>query len=134
MVISEPNQWNTCHLNIFKYFLKLIYLFWLEANYFTTLWWFLPHIDMNQQWVYMLLSPFFILPLVLNVSTNKLYSHYSVKILVSKPLMDSILSSSMVFIFQSLKSFQLLLHLITTPPCFLYQHQRYYFLFSPLSQ
>ena len=102
MVISEPNQWDTCHLNIFKYFFKLIYLFWLEANYFTKLWWFLPYTDMNQPWVYMLLSAFFILPLVLNVSTNKLCSHYSVKILISKPLMDSMLSSSMVFIFQSL--------------------------------
>lgn len=27
MIISESNQSNTCHLNIFKYFLKLIYLF-----------------------------------------------------------------------------------------------------------
>ena len=25
----------------------------MEANYFTILWWFLPYIDMNQQWVYM---------------------------------------------------------------------------------
>ena len=30
-----------------------IYLFKLEANYFTILWWFLPYIDMNQPWVYM---------------------------------------------------------------------------------
>ena len=28
-------------------------LFKLEANYFTILWWVLPHIDMNQPWVYM---------------------------------------------------------------------------------
>ena len=25
----------------------------MEANYFTTLWWFLPYIDINQPWVYM---------------------------------------------------------------------------------
>ena len=31
---------------------KLIYLFYLEANYFTVLQWFLPYIDMNQPWVY----------------------------------------------------------------------------------
>ena len=31
-------------------FLK-IYLFKLEDSYFTKLWWFLPHIDMNQPWV-----------------------------------------------------------------------------------
>ena len=29
------------------------YLFYLEANYFTILTWFLPHIDMSQPWVYM---------------------------------------------------------------------------------
>ena len=29
------------------------FLFQLEANYFTILQWFLPYIDMNQQWVYM---------------------------------------------------------------------------------
>ena len=29
-------------------FLKVIYLFKLEANYFTMLWWFLPYINMNQ--------------------------------------------------------------------------------------
>ena len=29
------------------------YLFYLEANYFTILWWFLPCIDMSQPWVYM---------------------------------------------------------------------------------
>ena len=34
-------------------FFFLIYLFQLEANYFTILWWFLPYIDMNQPWVYM---------------------------------------------------------------------------------
>ena len=26
---------------------------WTELNYFTVLWWFLPHIHMNQPWVYM---------------------------------------------------------------------------------
>ena len=26
---------------------------WLEANYFTILWWFLPYIHINQPWVYM---------------------------------------------------------------------------------
>ena len=30
-----------------------MYLFKLEANYFTILWWFLTSIDMNQSWVYM---------------------------------------------------------------------------------
>ena len=25
----------------------------MEADYFTTLWWFLPYISMNQPWVYM---------------------------------------------------------------------------------
>ena len=74
----------------------------MEAYYFTILWWFLPYIDMNQPWVYILLSPFLTLPLILKVSTNKLCSHYSVKILFSKLLMDSMLPSSMVFIFQSL--------------------------------
>ena len=32
---------------------KLIYLFYLKANYFTTLLWFLSYTDMNQLWVYM---------------------------------------------------------------------------------
>ena len=35
-----------------SFFFFLIYLFYL-ANYFTTLGWFLPCIDMNQLWVYM---------------------------------------------------------------------------------
>ena len=30
-----------------------IYLLYLEANYFTILWWFLPYIDISQPWVYM---------------------------------------------------------------------------------
>ena len=30
----------------------LNYLFKLEGNYFTILWWFLPYTDMNQPWVY----------------------------------------------------------------------------------
>ena len=30
--------------------IQLIYLFQLEANYFTMLYWFLPYIDMNQPW------------------------------------------------------------------------------------
>ena len=29
-----------------------IYFYWLEANYFTILYWFLPYIDMNQPWIY----------------------------------------------------------------------------------
>ena len=41
----------------------LINLFWLEANYFTTLWWFLPYTDMNHPWVDMC-------PLVLNLPPN----------------------------------------------------------------
>ena len=57
---------------------------------------------MNQPWVYISLSLFLTLPLVLKVSTNKLCSHYSVKILFSKLLMDSMLPSSMVLIFRSL--------------------------------
>ena len=32
---------------------KLIYLFYLKANYFITLLWFLSYTDMNQLWVYM---------------------------------------------------------------------------------
>ena len=40
------------HLFIFK-----IYLFNLETNDFTILWWFLPYFDMNRPWVYMC-SPF----------------------------------------------------------------------------
>ena len=131
MVISEPNQWDTCHLNIFKYFFKLIYLFWLEANYFTKLWWFLPYTDMNQPWVYMLLSAFFILPLVLNVSTNKLCSHYSVKILISKPLMDSMLSSSMVFIFQSLIIFSAFVTFDHYTPLFSLSASKILFSFFP---
>ena len=35
------------------FILFLNYLFQLEANYFTILWWFLPYIDMNQPCVYM---------------------------------------------------------------------------------
>ena len=34
-------------------FFQLINLFWLEHNYFTILWWLLPHINMNQPQVYM---------------------------------------------------------------------------------
>ena len=34
-------------------FFKNIYLFELEANYFTIMWWVLPYIDLNQPWVYM---------------------------------------------------------------------------------
>ena len=30
-----------------------IYFYWLEANYFTVLQWFLPYIDLNQPWIYM---------------------------------------------------------------------------------
>ena len=30
------------------FFFFLINLFWLEAQYFTILWWFFPYIDMNQ--------------------------------------------------------------------------------------
>ena len=30
-----------------------IYFYFLEANYFTILWWFMPYIDMNQPWIYM---------------------------------------------------------------------------------
>ena len=29
----------------------------MEASYFTVLWWVLPHIDMNQPWVYMCPHP-----------------------------------------------------------------------------
>ena len=35
------------------FILFLNYLFQLEANYFTILWWVLPYIDMNQPCVYM---------------------------------------------------------------------------------
>ena len=45
---------------ILFYFFKLfslpffsIYFYYLEANYFTVLQWFLSYIDMNQPWVYM---------------------------------------------------------------------------------
>ena len=34
-----------------------IYLYELEANYFTTLQWFLPYINMNRPWIYVC-SPF----------------------------------------------------------------------------
>ena len=37
----------------FVFFWKLVHLFYLEANYFTILWWFSPYIDMNQPWAYM---------------------------------------------------------------------------------
>ena len=40
------------HDNPLSYFF-LIYLYYLEANYFTILQWFLPYIDMNQPWIYM---------------------------------------------------------------------------------
>ena len=33
-------------------FFKPTYFKQLEANYFTTLWWFLPYIVMNQPWIY----------------------------------------------------------------------------------
>ena len=36
-----------------NYPLKKNYLFYLEANYFTVLWWFLPYIHMNQPCMYM---------------------------------------------------------------------------------
>ena len=36
-----------------SWFLKLISLLYLKANYFTILWWFLPYIDMNQPRVFM---------------------------------------------------------------------------------
>ena len=39
------------HDNPLQYFF-LIYLYYLEANYFTILQWFLPYIDMNQPWIY----------------------------------------------------------------------------------
>ena len=38
------------------------FFFPLEANYFTILWWFLPHIDMNQPWMYMCSPPWPPLP------------------------------------------------------------------------
>ena len=43
----------------FFFFFQFIYLFQLEANYFTILWWVLPYIDMDQPQIYMC-------PLVLN--------------------------------------------------------------------
>ena len=46
-------------------FKKLIYLFSLEDNYFTILWWLSPYLDMNQPWVYMC-------PLILNPSPTPL--------------------------------------------------------------
>ena len=39
------------------YILKLIYLFQLEANYFTILQWSLPYINTNQPWVYICPHP-----------------------------------------------------------------------------
>ena len=45
-------------------FFKLffIYLYSLEANYFTILKWFLPYIDMNQPWIYMCSPSWTLLP------------------------------------------------------------------------
>ena len=43
-------MWEDIYLLIFYLF---IYLLYLEANYFTILWWFLPYIDISQPWVYM---------------------------------------------------------------------------------
>ena len=37
----------------FYLFIFFIYFYQLEANYFTTLQWFVPYIDMNQPWIYM---------------------------------------------------------------------------------
>ena len=36
-----------------KIYFFFIYFYWLEANYFTILWWFLPYIDLNQPCIYM---------------------------------------------------------------------------------
>ena len=41
----------------FKKNFFFIYLYQLEANYFTILQWFLPYIDMNQPWIYMAPHP-----------------------------------------------------------------------------
>ena len=38
-------------------FLLINFLFKLEANYLTILWWFLPYIDMSQPRVYPILNP-----------------------------------------------------------------------------
>ena len=35
------------------FFVVVVVIYLIEANYFTILWWFLPYIDMNQPWVYM---------------------------------------------------------------------------------
>ena len=58
LTVPEYFRMNQIHLWCVHFFLKLfIYLFQLEANYFTILWWVLPYIDMNQQWVDMCPHP-----------------------------------------------------------------------------
>ena len=51
MIVVENLLVNAGHLSFLKF--VLIYSFYLEANYFIILWWFLSYIDMNQPWVYM---------------------------------------------------------------------------------
>ena len=42
----------TLFIYLFIYYF-FIYFYWLEANYFTILQWFLSYIGMNQPWIYM---------------------------------------------------------------------------------
>ena len=53
LTVPEYFRMNHIHLWCVHFFLKIfIYLFQLEANYFTILWWVLPYIDIDQPWVY----------------------------------------------------------------------------------
>ena len=47
-VATEMTEQRISHDDFF-----FIYFYYLEANYFKILQWFLPYIDMNQPWIYM---------------------------------------------------------------------------------
>ena len=63
MFLFNNNYWRSLPINVYRstsiffnflfFFLKLIYWFQLGDNYFTILWWFLPHVNMNWPRVYM---------------------------------------------------------------------------------
>ena len=53
IVVSDHLQVSFHNLFALCFFFLINYLFQLEANYFTILWWFLQYIHMNQPRVYM---------------------------------------------------------------------------------
>ena len=53
LLITESIIFKSPNIIVLISFFSSSFIFSLENNYFTILWWFLLYIDMNQPWVYM---------------------------------------------------------------------------------